>query len=100
MSNKTNTLPLRHNNRLIIVKLDFLLVREIEDEFGGLPALQEKFANNNWQVSDLVTLVQMLLQAAGSTVDYVLLGNTMLREGLPHYLATVQAFLDMVLNAE
>lgn len=97
---KTNSLPLRYGNRLFLVRPDFLLVREVEDELGSLPALQEKFSHNRWCVADLVTLTQMLLQAVGQTVDYVLLGNTMLREGLQHYLAAAQVFFDMVLYTE
>jgi hypothetical protein len=95
-----NTLPLRHENRFFLVRPDFLLVREIEGELGGLAALRERFLCNGWRVSDLVTLMQILLQAAGNTVDYVSLGDEMLRAGLPPYLAAAQAFLDIVLHAE
>jgi len=97
---KTNTIPLRFENRLFVVKPDFSLVREIENELGSISALRENFSRNGWLVSDLVALVQMFLQAAGRPVDFILLGNAMLREGLSHYLAAAQVFLDMVLHAE
>ena len=97
---KENTLPLRFENRLFTIRPDFSLVREIENELGSISALRENFLCNGWLVADLVALVQMLLQAAGRPVDYILLGNVMLREGLMHYLAAVQIFLDMVLHAE
>jgi hypothetical protein len=97
---KTSSVPLRFENRLFIVKPEFTLVREIENELGSISALQENFSRNGWLVSDLVTLMQMLLQAAGKSVDFILLGNAMLREGLVQYLAAAQVFLDMVLHAE
>jgi hypothetical protein len=97
---KTNTIPLRFENRMFVIKPDFSLVREIENELGSISALRENFLCNGWLVSDLVTLVQMLLQAAGRPVDYLLLGNAMLNEGLMHYLAAAQVFLDLVLHAE
>jgi hypothetical protein len=100
MSNNKNTIPLRFENRLFVIKPDFSLVREIENELGSISTLRENFLRNGWLVSDLVTLVQMLLQAAGRSVDYLLLGNAMLCEGLMDYLAAVQVFLDMVLHAE
>src|ERR1700729_1769859 len=100
MTQKTNTIPLRFENRVFIVTPDFTLVREIENELGSISALREHFLRTGWLVSDLVALVQMLLQAAGKPVDYLLLGNAMLREGLMHYLAAAQVFLDMVLHAE
>ena len=95
-----DTIPLRFENRLFTVKADFTLIREIENELGSISVLRDRFSGGSWTVSDLVTLVQMLLQAAGRTVDYLLLGNTMLREGVRDYLMTVQAFLDLVLNIE
>jgi hypothetical protein len=95
-----NTVPVRYENRVFIITPDFSLVREIENELGSISALRENFLRSGWLVSDLVTLMQMLLQAVGKPVDYILLGNAMLREGLAHYLAAAQVFLDMVLHAE
>jgi hypothetical protein len=100
MSEKQNTIPLRFENRVFIVAPDFILVREIENELGSISALRENFSRNGWLVSDLVALMQMLLQAAGKAVDYILLGNAMLHEGLAHYLSAARVFLDLVLHAE
>ncbi len=97
---KINNISLRFENRIFTVTPDFTLVREIEHDLGSISALWEKFSRTGWLVSDLVALMQMLLQAAGKTVDYVMLGNAMLREGLAHYLAAAQVFLDLVLHAE
>jgi hypothetical protein len=100
MTNKTNSIPLRFEQRVFTVTPDFTLIREIERELGGIAALKENFSHGGWLVSDLVSLTQILLQAAGKTVDYILLGNAMLKEGLLQYLAAAQVFLDMVLHAE
>lgn len=97
---KVNNISLRFENRVFSVAPDFTLVREIENELGSISTLQESFSRTGWLVSDLVVLMQMLLHAAGKTVDYIMLGNAMLREGLAHYLAAAQVFLDMVLHAE
>lgn len=101
-SNSTSSLavPLRFENRVFAVAPAFALVREIEDELGSIAALRDNFSHGGWQVTDLVTLVQMMLQSAGKTVDYVSLGNIMLHEGLMPYLSAAQVFLDMVLYAE
>ena len=100
MEKRTGAVPIRLENRVFIVTPDFALVREIESELGSIAALQENFSRNGWLVCDLVALMQMLLQAAGKTVDYIILGNAMLREGLAHYLAAAQVFIDLVLHAE
>jgi hypothetical protein len=100
MSEIKNSIPLRFEQRVYTVTPDFTLIREIERELGGIAALKENFGCGGWLVSDLVSLMQMLLQAAGKTVDYILLGNAMLKEGLLQYLAAAQVFLDMVLHAE
>ena len=100
MIKHNKTVPLRFENRVFVVAPDFALVREIEDELGSITALREDFARSDWHLCDLVTLVHMMLQAAGKTVDYIHLGNQMLEEGVMHYLAAAQVFLDLVLHAE
>ncbi len=95
-----NKIPLKLENRVYAVAPTFALVREIEYELGGIADLRRKFLSDGWKVSDLVVLVQMMLQAAGKTVDYVELGNALLREGIAHYLAAAQVFLDLVLHGE
>ncbi len=100
MEQVMNGTPLRFGNRVYIVSPDFPLVREIEHELGSIAALLERFSQQSWEVSDLVTLTHMMLQSAGETVDYLRLGNTMLREGLGRYLSTAQSFLQLALYTE
>ncbi len=94
------TIPLKLDNKVYAVRPTFALVREIEVELGGVADLRAQFAGDGWRVSDLVALIQMMLQAAGRTVDYAALGNALLNEGVAHYLAAAQVFLDMVLHGE
>ena len=99
MSEIKNGVPLRFKNKVYAVNPVFELVREIEHELGGIAELEERFADMSWEVSDLVTLIHMMLQAAGETVDYLSLGNAMLKEGLGRYLSSAQSFLRLVLHA-
>ncbi len=75
---------------------DMALVAEIKDELGGLAELKEKFSRNGWTVTELVALVQILLQRAGKTVDYIELGDKMLKESFAAYLGAVRSFLKQI----
>ncbi len=98
MSPVKNSVPLCFKNKVYAVYPDFGLVREIEHELGSISALLDHFTCQNWKISELVTLTHMMLQAAGETVDYLSLGNQMLRDGLNRYLASAQSFLQLVLK--
>ena len=100
MPEDKNGIPLRFKNRVYIICPDFRFVHEIEDELGGIPALQERMSQKDWKISELVALIHMMLQTAGETVDYLLLGNLMLKEGLDRYLAAARSFLQLVLHAQ
>ncbi|MDE2337349.1 MAG: gene transfer agent family protein [Alphaproteobacteria bacterium] len=100
MTVKNHSVPLKLESRVYAVAPAFALVREIEYELGGIAGLRARFSNDGWTVSDLVALSQMMLQAAGKTVDYAALGDLILKEGVAHYLSAAQVFLDMVLHGE
>lgn len=76
------------------------LVREIEEELGGIPALAEGFAGTGWTAGALVALVQMMLQAAGRTVDYDALLMHMLEAGLGVFALRAAGFLNLILDGE
>lgn len=84
--------------RCFVVHPDMRLVTEIEGELGGMPALKQKFDTDGWTVTELVALVQMLLQQAGTPVDFIELGNRMLKDGLMPYMGTVQKFLQQAVS--
>jgi hypothetical protein len=98
MAPENDSIPIRFKNRVYALRPDFSLIREIEQELDGLPALREKFTGAGWTISELVTLTQILLQAAGETVDYLHLGNQMLQEGLGRHLSSVRTFLHVALQ--
>lgn len=100
MNKDKKGVPLRFEDRVYAVQPDFNILREIEEELGGLPALQGRFSGDGWKVSDLVTLTHIMLQAAGKTIDYVLLGNRMVREGLDLYLPPARSFLQLALHSK
>lgn len=75
------------------VKADMRLIAEIEGELGGIPALKKRFSGSGWTVTELALLTQMLLQAAGRTVDFIELGDAMLKDGLAGYLGAAREFL-------
>ncbi len=85
-------------NKVYKVNPGFDLVSEVEDELGSLSELLEEFSNNKWSVSDLTVLIHILLQAADRTVDFVELGDCMIKDGLDKYLNTAKDFLKLVLN--
>lgn len=86
------------DKRLYAAKPEIFLIHEIEEELGSIPALVQKFDNNQWLIGDLVTLVHILLQSAGRTVDYRDLGNSLLTEGLHLYSGVVVDFLNLCLK--
>lgn len=88
-----NGINLTYAERCFIVQPDMRLVAEIEGELGGMPALKQKFDTDGWTVTELVALVQMLLQQAGKAVDFIELGDRMLKDGLLRYVRVVQNFL-------
>ncbi|MCC7035944.1 MAG: gene transfer agent family protein [Alphaproteobacteria bacterium] len=88
-----NGIELTYAERCFVVHPDMRLVAEIEEELGGMPALKQKFATGRWTVTELVALVQMFLQQAGRPVDFIELGDRMLKDGLLRYVRTVQNFL-------
>jgi hypothetical protein len=88
-----NGIKLTYAERCFTIHADMRLVAEIEGELGGMPALKHKFDTEGWTVTELVTLVQMLLQQAGKAVDFIELGDRMLKDGLLRYVRMVQNFL-------
>ncbi|MEZ0226546.1 MAG: GTA-gp10 family protein [Alphaproteobacteria bacterium] len=90
------TINFSYRNRCFEVTPDMRLVVEIESELGALAMLRQKFSACVWKVTDLVTLVQMMLSAAGATVDYMELGNDMLRVGLGPFLGAVRQLLEVI----
>ena len=95
-----NIFSIRFNGKLHAIPVDFGLVQEIERELGGLVSVCVRFSGENWSVTELVTLMQMLLQAAGETVDYFYLGETIMKEGIARYLSSARAFLKLILDSE
>lgn len=77
---------------------DLTLIEEIEVELGNIFLLERSLSENAWRSGDLVTLTQILLQAAGEVVDYRALTETMLRTGLKHYVQAAQRVLRRVMT--
>lgn len=94
----TAPVPLSFENRVYKVTPGIALVAEIEAEMGPVPLLQEKFPGDGWSVTDLVALVQMMLNAQGRTVDYRDLGDRMIEGGLEAYRRTAQKFFAAVMR--
>lgn len=86
--------------KISLLKPTFSLVSAIEQELGSLSRLRADLADGVWKACDLVCLTHILLAAAGETVDYRVLGERMIREGLAAYRAAAETFLDKVLHGE
>lgn len=79
--------------KLYRLEITARLVCSIEDELGPLSALARQFSGGSWRMGDVVTLMQMFLQACGDSVDFYDLGDALLREGFAQPLATAQRFM-------
>lgn len=76
---------------------DMPLLLEIEQELGAVAPLLARLESGAWSAGEVVSLMHIFLQAAGREVDYMALGNEMLREGLAAHCRRVTAILqDMV----
>jgi len=78
------------------VRPDARLLLQIEDELGALPALAADFRAGLWRFADLVSLLHMLLQHAGKTLDYHALGNLVLQTGVAECHRAVLRFFDLL----
>jgi hypothetical protein len=94
----TGFVQIRFDSKIYSIVPEITIIADIEDELFGVALLLHKFSHQEWKVSELVTVVQMLLQSAGQTVDYRLLGNWIIAEGLEPYLVAVIDFLGLVLG--
>ena len=83
----------RYAGKLYRLEITARLVCNIEDELGPLSALARQFSGGSWRMGDVITLMQMFLQACGDSVDFYDLGDALLREGFAQPLATVQRFI-------
>jgi len=75
------------------IEPNFEIVCEIEEELGAVSTLADKFVRDKWAVSELVTLVHIVLQYSGRTIDYVELGNKIVNDGVNAYLKFANQFL-------
>jgi len=75
----------------------FEVVCEIEEELGSAPELLARITSDEWSVSELVTFVHIILQYAGRSIDYMELGNSMIKEGLASYVNFANKFLNSVI---
>lgn len=94
------TMALRFEERVYKISPKMSLICAIEDELGSIPALIGKFNRDDWLMSDLVSLTHIMLQQAGRSIDFMTLGDTMLHEGIGHYLAAIVPFLTSLLPKE
>lgn len=78
------------------VRPDMPLLLQIEQELGALPQLAQVFRGGTWHVADLVSLLHMILQHSGKTLDYLTLGNLLLQSGLCEAHRMVLAFFDFL----
>jgi len=90
-------LTLTFEDRAYKVEPKFEMVCEIEDELGSLIELNNKFSRDSWSVCELVTIVHIVLQYCGRSVDYMELGNKILEDGIGTYLAFANKFLNSLI---
>lgn len=94
------TAKIFYDGRDYTVRVDMPLVCEIEQEIGSLENLRFRLQNGFWKVTDIVTLMHILLASCGRTVDYMELGNKMLQEGIAPYRQRLGVFLGDILGKD
>ncbi len=94
------SIALKIEERIYKIAPDMNIVCAIEDELGGIPALARRLTSGNWRMAELVTLIHIMLQMAGKNMDFMTLGNVILKEGAMPYLASARQFLNMILPKE
>lgn len=94
----TSTICLQFKNNLYTIKPTMELVAEIEHELGSIKNLQFRMVHDLWKISDVVSLMHMMLASAGKTIDYVVLGDCMLQDGMEKYKAQALAVLNKILG--
>lgn len=92
------TIAIPYDNRLYKVEGDMMLVLEVEEELGPLPLLREKFMTGRWAVTDLVSLMHILLSRTGRSIDFCALGTHMLEQGLGRYHKIAEGWLQSMLT--
>jgi len=90
-------ISIKFDSKSYCIEPKFEIVCEIEEELGSTPELLIKFMRDQWKVSELVTLIHIILQCAGQTVDYMELGNIMVKDGLGSYLNFANKFLKSII---
>ena len=93
-------MELSFKNRVYQIEPKFELISEIEDELGSAPELLNRLLGDKWKVSELVTVVHILLHYAGRNIDYIDLGNQIIAEGIDKYLLSVKEFLRFVVSSK
>lgn len=86
-------LTLTFEDRAYEIDSKFEIICEIEEELGAVSELVERFARDKWAISELVTIIHIILSSVGRNVDYVELGNKILKEGVSAYLKFIKRFL-------
>ncbi len=97
MQNK-NCINLNIGSGKNIIKPSLSLICQIEDEVGAIPELLDRFKNGKWKISEVITLIHMMLAEAGNSYDYQELGNKLLKDGINIYQAQMIVFLELCLT--
>lgn len=81
-----------------LIEPDIMTWLEIEDETGSLNALRTRLTAGDWRFSELLTVVQMLLAAAGCACDYRCLGDEIAAHGADDARRVVLGLLQRLLD--
>lgn len=97
---RVSTLSAPLVRRLAAVQPSFSLIAEIEDEIAPLPVLARRLRLNVWSASEVVSLVQMVLQTAGETRDWRDLADKITGDGFENYIQPLRDVLDAALKGK
>jgi len=79
------------------IRLTMDLMCEIEKEMGCFSSLISQFKNEQWSLSEVVTLIHIMLASGGHEIDYMDLGNKILGRGLMPYCELIGTLIEKII---
>ena len=91
-------LKLKIGERVCKVRPSLNLIAELEDEFNGLLSFAHRLQDGEWKMMEVVSFLNMLLDAAGKKEEKDALAEEILEKGVIHYIEPIITFLTFVLS--
>lgn len=85
-------------NRHYSIPVDFNILLQIEAELGGLNTVVERLQTGCWTLTELVQMLHIILSTTDESLDFAVLGQTVVNTGARHFTAPLLRFLTLSLS--